>query len=383
MIAITGASIFDGADTHKHSALVFRDGEIVGIFKADQIPANCEIQRLGGGLIAPGYVDLQVNGGGGVLFNDDPSIDGIRTICQAHSKHGTTALLPTLITDAAEVMDRAIQAGVEAEQERIPGFLGLHLEGPHLSVEKKGAHDARFIRPMDEESLEKILAAKQQLRYLMITVAPEAVSLAQISTLAAAGIVVSLGHSGTTFVEARAAAEAGATCVTHLFNAMSPLSHREPGMVGAALRAGSLHAGLIADGYHVDPAAISIALAAKNGPGRIFLVTDAMSTIGTDIESFDLNGRTIWRRNGRLELEDGTLAGADLDMNSAVAFMNNVVGTELEEALRMASTYPAACIGCADTLGTLKPGCRANLIHLDENHEVRSVWIDGAQAKVP
>lgn len=379
MIAVSGVTIFDGTETHRDSALVFGDGEIVGVFKADQIPQNCEHLRLDGGLIVPGYVDLQVNGGGGVLFNENPSVESVRTICQAHSRYGTTALLPTLITDSTDILDRAIQAGIDAERQNVPGFLGLHLEGPHLSVEKKGAHDSRFIRPMDEESLEKIVAAKNQLRYLMITVAPEAVSLAQISKLASAGIVVSLGHSDTTFKGVRAAAEAGATCVTHLFNAMSPLTHREPGMVGAALQTGTLHAGLIADGCHVDPAVISIALSAKHGPGKIFLVTDAMSTIGTQIASFHLNDRTIWRRNGRLELEDGTLAGADLDMHSAVKFMSNTVGVEFEEALRMAASYPAAAIGCADKLGALKQGRRASFIHLNGNNDVEQVWIDGVQ----
>lgn len=380
MIALTGASIFDGTITHENSALVFSEDGIAGVFKADQIPGNCEQLQLNSGIIAPGYVDLQVNGGGGVLFNENPSVEGIRTICEAHSRYGTTALLPTLITDSVDILDQAIQAGIDAEHEKVPGFLGLHLEGPHLSVERKGAHDARFIRPMDDQSLDKILVAKQQLRHLMITVAPEAVTLQQISALASAGVVVSLGHSGATTEQARAAAETGATCVTHLFNAMSPLTHREPGMVGAALQTGTVHAGLIADGHHVDPAAISIALAAKNGPGRIFLVTDAMSTTGTDIESFDLNGRTILRRNGRLELEDGTLAGADLDMNSAVAFMTKTVGVQFEEALRMASSYPAAVIGCAEKLGALKPGNRASFIQLNEDREVDLVWIDGVRS---
>lgn len=381
MIALTGASIFDGQSTHQSSALVLDEGTIAGIFDQDNIPENCEVVKLDGGLLAPGYVDLQVNGGGGVLFNENPSVEAIQAICAAHSKFGTTSLLPTLITDSDTHLDLAIEAGIEAARRKVPGFLGLHLEGPHLSVAKKGAHDAKYIKPMDAKALAKVLAAKARLPHLMITVSPDAVTTAQIAELASAGVIVSLGHSNATFAQAQSAISAGAVCITHLFNAMSPLGHREPGMVGAALQSGAVHAGLIADGFHVHTAAISIALAAKKGPGRIFLVTDAMSTIGTDLKSFSLNGRTIWRKNGRLELDDGTLAGADLDMNSAVKFMRNNVGVGWQEALRMASRYAARCIGCDDTLGSLERGYTANVIHLDKHNTVDTVWIAGRRQR--
>ncbi|HET7412781.1 MAG TPA: amidohydrolase family protein, partial [Pararhizobium sp.] len=199
----------------------------------------------------------------------------------------------------------------------------------------------------------------------------------QIRHLAQAGIKVSLGHSDAGFATARAAADAGAHLVTHLFNAMSPLAHREPGMVGHALDDGRVHSGLIADGIHVDPAAIGIALRAKRGPGRLFLVTDAMSTIGTDLSSFTLNGRTIFRRNGRLTLADGTLAGADIDMLSAVRFMHETIGLPLDEALRMASLYPAEAVGKSGEIGHLMRGAKGSAIHLTDGLDIASVWVDG------
>lgn len=376
-VAVTGARIFDGEAVHRDHALVIDGERIAGIYPVSELPGGCGRLALEGGTLAAAYIDLQVNGGGGVLFNESPSLEGIKTICAAHARFGTGAMLATLITDTPQTTSAAIAAAIAAVREGVPGFLGLHLEGPHLSAKKKGVHDPGLIRPLGDADLAQLLDARERLPFLMVTVAPDAVAPEQISALSGAGVVVSLGHSDATFLDAQAAAAAGACCVTHLFNAMSPLSHREPGMVGAALRTGELHAGLIADGFHVDPAAISIALAAKKGPGRIFLVTDAMSTIGTELDSLVLGGRKIWRKQGRLTLEDGTLAGADLDMNAAVMFMKNSVGIDLDEALRMASLYPARCIGAERSLGSLKKGRLANIVHLNDRDLVERVWIHG------
>lgn len=375
--AIIGAEIFDGVTRHKNSALIIADGNVLKITAEQGIPEGCEIVQLDGGLLAPGYVDLQVNGGGGVLLNEQSDVEGIRTICAAHVPFGTTAMLPTLITDRPDITERAIAAGIEAHRQSVPGFIGLHLEGPHLSIAKKGAHAPDLIRPMTDDDLSRLLRAKENLPYLMTTVAPEAITNEQISTLSSAGIIVSLGHTNTTFDKANEAVDAGARCITHLYNAMSSLSHKEPGLVGTALARGDVFAGLIADGYHVAPTAISIALAAKNGPGKIFLVTDAMSTIGTDMTSLTLNGRKIRRENGCLLLEDGTLAGADLDMASAVRFMHSEIGLPADEALKMASLYPAQCIGASGNLGTLKPGSNANFVHLENDLEIQQVWQNG------
>ncbi|MEP4430950.1 MAG: N-acetylglucosamine-6-phosphate deacetylase, partial [Hyphomicrobiales bacterium] len=327
---------------------------------------------------APGFVDLQVNGGGGVLLNDRPDVAGIETICAAHAQFGTTSLLPTLITDNYDVTHAAVAAGIEATQKAVTGFIGLHLEGPHLSVARKGAHDGTLVRPMNRDDLNFLKTSRAALPHLMTTVAPESVSNAQIFELTQAGVVISLGHTASTYETAVAAAASGVKAVTHLFNAMSPLTHREPGLVGAALETDNLSVGLIADGIHVHPAAISIALGAKKGPGRIFLITDAMSTIGTNQQSFTLNGRTITRDSGKLILEDGTLAGADLDMITAVRFMANTVGISTDEALRMAALYPAQCIG-DDSIGHLQTGAIANMVHLDDALAIQSVWTAAQQ----
>jgi N-acetylglucosamine-6-phosphate deacetylase len=375
--AIKGAPIFDGETWHERSALVICNGTVVAIVADDAIPAGLRVVEAEGGLLAPGFVDVQVNGGGGVMFNDRPDAETIRTICRAHAPFGTTALLPTLITDTPEITAQAIAAGAEAARQNIPGFLGLHLEGPHLSISRKGAHDPALIRPMSDADKAALIGARKQMPVLLTTVAPETVPAWRIAALAAAGVVVSLGHSDASSALAATAAEAGASMVTHLFNAMSQIGNREPGLVGAALDTGALSCGLIADGIHVDPATIGIALRAKRRPGRIFLVTDAMATIGTDMTSFTLNGRTIRRENGRLTLEDGTLAGADLDMISAVRFMHRTLGVELGEALRMASLYPAESIGQGARHGRLSPGARADIVHLSDALDVESVWIGG------
>ncbi|HEY8577431.1 MAG TPA: N-acetylglucosamine-6-phosphate deacetylase [Devosia sp.] len=379
LLAVTGARIFDGHDWHDHAALLVEFGHVSGIVASSAIPDGAETVHLDGGMLVPGFIDLQVNGGGGVLFNNDPSLDAIRTICAAHWQFGTTALLPTLITDTVEVNVAAIAAGKAAALGGVPGFLGLHLEGPHLSVARKGTHDPALIRPMDDSDLQRLLGARAALPNLLVTVAAETVSPQQIERLAKAGIIVSIGHSDAPLSTAAKAFDAGATMATHLFNAMSQLGNREPGVVGAVLATDRIHAGLIADGIHVHPAAIQIALRAKAGPGRIFLVTDAMSQTGTELETLTLNGRTITRAKGALRLADGTLAGADLDMIDAVEFMHTQIGLPLEEALRMAALYPAEALGINETHGHLKPAAVASFLHLSETRQVQSTWIAGHQ----
>ena len=382
-IALSGARIFDGHTHRDGAALLLSDDAISDIVAADAIPAGFERVGLDGGLLAPGFIDLQANGGGGVLFNEQPTVEGIRRICEAHARFGTTALLATLITDTPDLTKRAIDAGIEAHALKVPGFLGLHLEGPHLSMEKHGAHRLDLIRPMTDRDVEALCEARRSLPNLMVTVAPEAVADAQVTALAGAGVCVSLGHTNATAERAKQAFRAGARCVTHLFNAMSGLTHREPGLVGAALNTNAAFAGLIADGHHVLPDAISIALRSKTGEGKIFLVTDAMSTVGSDQTVFELNGRQIFRRNGRLTLADGTLAGADLDMNSAVGFIAGNTDLPLAEALRMASLYPARCLGIERTHGQLLHGAVADLVHIDDSATVRSVWIAGVKRAGP
>jgi N-acetylglucosamine-6-phosphate deacetylase len=375
--ALLARRIFDGEIWREDAALIVDDNRVEAIASRRALPFGLPKSDLGEVFLAPGFVDLQVNGGGGVMFNDQRRADAIRTICAAHAPFGTTAVLVTLITDTPAVTSEAIAAGMEATRLGVPGFAGLHLEGPHLALSRKGAHDPKLIRPMEETDVERLSAARRDMPALLTTVATESISPDQIRRLTRAGVVVSLGHSDATYEDAATAVEAGASMATHLFNAMSQIGNRSPGLVGAAIDLGGAWAGLIADGVHVDPVNIGVALRAKRGPGRIFLVTDAMATIGSDITEFTLNGRVIKRHDGRLTLADSTLAGADLDMISAVRFMRERVGVPLEEALRMASLYPAMSMGLDGGYGRLTPSGRADFVALTEDLRVASVWIAG------
>ena len=367
------AQIFDGVTAHQESALVVENGKVKAIASVADLPQGLPVTDLGAGMISPGFVDLQVNGGGGIMLDGGSSVETILTICDAHRQFGTTSLLPTLITDTPENTAKVIETAIEAERRGVRGFAGLHLEGPHLSQKRNGAHDPQLIRPMTEDDLGRLLAAKERLPTLLTTVAPESVSFDQISAIAKAGIIVSIGHSDCAYDTAMRCFDAGASMVTHLFNAMSQIGNREPGLAGAALDRGSVYAGLIADGFHVHPATMRAALAAKKGPGSIFLVTDAMSTVGSDIQSFTLNGREILRQDGRLTLADGTLAGADIDMISCVRFAGSHLCGDIIDALQMASSAPAAAIRRSD-LGNLAAGSRADFIYLDVGGALRGVY---------
>lgn len=361
----TGATVFDGTRLLPGATLRVEDGRVTD-------PGPGEVVRLDGGILAPGFLDLQVNGGGGRMVDGFATADRLAEMCGIHARLGATGILPTLITDAPEATARVIAAGIEATRRQVPGFLGLHLEGPHLDPRRKGAHDPALIRPMGEDDLNRLLEAAAALPTLMVTLAPESATPDQIGRLAAAGVIVSLGHTDCSHATASQAMAAGASCVTHLFNAMSQLGNREPGLVGAALT-GPVHAGLIADGIHVSPDTIRIAMAASD---RLFLVSDAMAAAGSDLTEFTLNGRRILRRNGSLRLEDGTLAGADLTLVRAVTVMTGL-GTSLETALAMASSRPARCVGRDDTLGHLLPGRSADMVHLAGNGSLSAVWRDG------
>ncbi len=369
---MTGATlatgrIFDGRHWHDGAGLAVEAGRVTAIRPA---------AAGGDALVVPGFVDLQVNGGGGVQFNSDPSPDAIARICAAHRAGGTTALLVTLITDTAELPAEALAAVRAARQAGQPGLAGLHLEGPHLALARKGTHDPALIRPMQDADVARILAGLPGAGHVLTTLAPEAATAAQIARLVAGGVQVSLGHSDCSAPEAQAAFAAGASMVTHLFNAMSQLGHRSPGLVGAALEQGDISCGIIADGHHVDPMALRIALRAKAGPGRLFLVTDAMAPTGSDLDEFTLNGRRVYRRGGRLTLADGTLAGADITMLDAVRYAHRALGLDLAEALRMASLAPAEAAGLAGK-GALTPGSDADFLVLGPDLALRETWIGG------
>lgn len=374
--ALCGGRIFDGAGFLDGQALVVSNGRIEAIVAEADLSPAIDRRDVAGSLLVPGFIDLQVNGGGGVLLNNQPDLDGIRTICSAHAAYGTTALLPTVITDTAEIRARAVEAGIAAYSQKVRGYLGLHLEGPHLSVARKGTHDPSLIRPLEKVDLSFLVENAGHFGEALITLAPESVSPADVTALVEAGYVVSLGHTDAKARDILPYVSAGASMATHLFNAMSQMENREPGLVGVALANGRVSCGLIADGFHVDPMVMQVALAAKQGPGRIFLVTDAMSTIGTEEQGFLLNGREVFRRGGRLTLADGTLAGADIDMLSCVRFVHEHLGVSLSEALNMASLYPAEAIGCA-TKGVLAAGMDADLLVLQQDLSLRATFIGG------
>ncbi|NPD16011.1 N-acetylglucosamine-6-phosphate deacetylase [Xinfangfangia sp. D13-10-4-6] len=370
--AFHAARIFDGDSWHHDAALVVQNGMITAITPSAEAPQGPRLD----GFVAPGLIDLQVNGGGGVLFNNDPTPEGIAAICAAHARFGTTATMVTLITDRPEVTQAAISAG--AASRSAPGFLGLHLEGPHLSLARKGTHDPALIRPMDCEDQAVLIMAAAELPRLIVTLAPESTTPAQVEDLTAAGICVSLGHSDCDWQTAREWIAAGARMVTHLYNAMSQLGHRAPGLVGAGLDSPQIWAGLIADGFHVADASLRVAIAARAGQadGGIFLVSDAMSTIGSDQTGFMLNGRQIFRQGGRLTLQDGTLAGADIALIDAVRYCYQQLGLPLEQSLRLASAHPAAAMGLSDR-GHLRPGARADFISLNDRLQPKGTWISG------
>ena len=366
-----GADVFDGTVLHRGASVVVDSGIVSQILPAGAT-ASGAVECLAGGILAPGFIDLQVNGGGGWQVDGRATAAKLADICAVHARLGATGILPTLITDTPQATAAVIAAGVAAVG--VPGFLGLHLEGPHLDPRRKGAHDPALIRPMAEADLARLLEAAALLPALMLTVAPEAVTPDQIGRLAAAGVVVNLGHSDCDAGTARQAEAAGARCATHLFNAMSQLGNREPGLVGAVL-SGSMAAGLIADGLHVAPATMRVALAARDK--GIFLVSDCMGVAGTDATELRLGGRRILRQGGRLTLEDGTLAGADLTLDRAVGVLVREVGVAPERALAMATSVPAAVIGAADRHGHLAAGRAATFVHLDKSCVLQAVWRDG------
>jgi len=373
-VILSGARLFDGVRFHDGMAVVLSGDRIDAVVSVRDAPEG-KVIVLAGGILAPGLIDLQVNGGGGVMLSGTDALTEIATICAAHARLGTTGLLPTLITTSRAATRATLAAGVAAVT-RVPGFLGLHLEGPHLDPKRPGCHPARHIRPMTAEDLEVICEARAGMPALMLTLAPASVSPAQINRLTEAGVIVALGHAECSFAEAQAAFDAGARGVTHLFNAMSPLGAREPGLVGAALTL-PFACGLIADGIHVAPESARLAL--RLARDRLFLVTDAMAAAGTDLTAFDLAGQRIHRANRSLRTESDTLAGADLSLPQAIRFCVEALGQPPEQALAMATSRPAALIG--SNRGRIAPGLPADLVHFTEDWQMTRVWQGGIEAQ--
>ncbi len=330
--------------------------------------------NLDGGWIVPGFIDTQVNGGAGVLFNDSPDVEGIAAIGRAHARYGTTAFLPTLISDTPEIVAKALDATDAAIEAGVPGVVGVHIEGPVISVTRKGIHDAEKFRQLDADFL--ALLTRPRRGKVMLTLAPEMVSLEDIATLHKAGVILSIGHSDADYDTAKAAIAAGMTGVTHLYNAMSPLLHRAPGVVGASIEDQAIYCGLILDGFHVHDAPVRIAMRARP-LDRFLLVTDAMPCVGADVAEFDLHGRRILVEGGRCLGEDGTLAGSSLDMAGAFRNAVNRIGLSHADAAMMAATSPAAFLGLSDERGALAPGLAADWVQLTSDLMPAGTWIAG------
>jgi N-acetylglucosamine-6-phosphate deacetylase len=332
---------------------------------------------LDGRLLLPGFIDTQVNGGGGVLFNDSPTVEAIDEIGKVHRKFGTTAFLPTLVSDDLEVVVDAIAATRDAIAAGVPGVLGIHIEGPFLNEARKGVHDASKIRYLDDDAFH--LLTKPTGGKTVLTLAPEKTTPRMIRALTDAGVIVSAGHSNATYAEVRQALDNGLTGFTHLFNAMSPITVREPGVVGAALDDPDSWCSIIVDGHHVDPVVLRLALRCKR-PDRFVLVTDAMPSVGAGQTSFSLLGRTITVKDGVCVGEDGTLAGSNIDMATAVRNAVRFLHVGPADAVRMASTYPADFLGISHEFGKIAPGYRANLLIADHELNVLETWIDGSRS---
>ena len=373
--ALTAPNVLVGQSFAAETVVVIdEDGLIDEVIPVSDLDDDIELTELDTGYLVPGFVDLQVNGGGGVLFNEEPTVEGILKIAAAHRRFGTTSFLPTVITDHPRVMSAAANAVTDARGKGHLNVLGIHIEGPFIDPARKGAHDLRFIRQPTKTDiiwLQNLLCGE-----VLVTLAPNCVTPGMIEALTEHGVAVTLGHSDATFEEAQAAIEAGASGFTHLYNAMSQMTGRKPGMVGAALAHPDIVCGIIADGHHVTAAALKIAIAAKE-PGKIFFVSDAMPCAAGGPSSFELQGRRVDVVGGRLQLADGTLAGANITMLDAVRYGVAELDLSLEDALSMASLYPAQYLGLEWELGDIDAGSRADLVHLSDELDVLETWVMG------
>jgi N-acetylglucosamine-6-phosphate deacetylase len=379
---LVGARVFTGDHIVDGHAVVIDGERITAVLPVADAPGDARPRRLPADtLLVPGFVDLQVNGAGGVLFNDTPTAEAALAIAAVVRRTGTTGVLPTLMTDARPKMHQACEAIVAALARPRGGVLGLHLEGPFLSPERPGVHPPAWIRTPDAADLQFLVDAARRIGErgrLLLTLAPECVGDPELARLAAAGVRLAAGHSAATVERTREALAAGVRGFTHLFNAMPPIMNRQPGPVAAALADPDAWCSIIADGLHVHPALLQLLVQIKR-PGKVVLVTDAMPPSGTDATSFQLFGRTILRQHGRLVTEDGTLAGADIDMASSVRNCVALLALPLEESLRMASLYPATYLGLSDQLGRAAPGYRADLALLRADLSVLATWVGGEE----
>jgi len=368
--------LFDGERWLKHQVVEIEGQRIKRISPRASHDDGIDLDGIEVDKLVPGFIDVHVNGGGGALFNHEPSLVSLNTMIQVHAQYGTVAMMPTLISDDFSIMSAAHKVINQAIESEMPGILGIHYEGPYLNPVRKGVHDEGKLRSPTEDKVASLLSLPESGK-LMVTLAPEQVPADFVSWLVAQDAIVCIGHSAATYEEAMAAVNNGARGFTHLFNAMSGLTSREPGVVGAALQTGhDTWCGLIADGHHVHPAVMKVALAAK-GSERVMLVTDAIQSVGYDASEMALLGKKVIRHQGKVTTEDGTLAGSDLDMASAVRNAVKLIGLDEASALQMASLRPAEFLGLDEEFGRIQVGYRASLVALDDDLFVQQTWIDG------
>jgi N-acetylglucosamine-6-phosphate deacetylase len=373
LAAIVGARVLTDRTWQDDHAVILRSGKIDSITLATEIPSHAVVHQLDGGMLVPGFIDTQVNGGGGVLFNDQPTVDGIIAIAKAHRRFGTTAMLPTLISDDLDKISIATDAVDDAIVAGVPGIIGIHIEGPFLNAEKRGIHDADKFRSLDQEGIALLSSLKHG--KTLVTLAPELAANGTIAALIKAGVIVAAGHTLASYSEIQQSISEGLSGVTHLFNAMTQMESRAPGVVGAALES-DLVCGIIVDGHHVHQASLRVAYKAKGVRG-LMLVTDAMPTVGSESRGFQIGSTNIVLENGMLRSADGTLAGSTLDMATAVRNCVQLMKVDLIDALQMASMTPARFMGISEKYGCIARGYRADMVHLDDTLHVQATWIAG------
>jgi N-acetylglucosamine-6-phosphate deacetylase len=375
-LALVNGRVMTDRGLEEGLAVRLSEGRISAVGPAAAVAADVRTRDLQGGLLLPGFIDIQVNGGGGALFNDAPTAETIAAIGRAHRRFGTTGFLPTLISDELSAVEAAIAGTRAAIADGVAGVLGVHIEGPFLNPKRKGIHELSKLRRMDEAAFE--LLTSLGVGRTLVTLAPETTNPEMIGRLVAAGVVVSAGHTNANYATVRLALDKGLSGFTHLFNAMAPLTSREPGVVGASLEDPGSWCSIIVDGHHVDPVVLRVALRCKPHD-RVILVTDAMPSVGSEATSFVLQGKAIAVKDGVCVDEHGTLAGSDLDMASAVRNAVRLLGLDLADASRMASRNPAEFIGLGDSTGRIATGFRADLVLLDDDLKVLDTWIGGLE----
>lgn len=372
--AITGATVFDGTGFVEKHAIIVDQGRIADILPENQLNTDVLRQQLDGGILAPGFIDLQVNGGGGELLNNNPSAAALEAMVSGHRQGGTTGLLPTLISDTPEKQRQCVAVVATAIASSAAGILGVHIEGPFFDLARRGVHNERYIRTLTPADMEWLCSLRDF--PVMVTLAPEHTQPGQISQLAEAGLLVCAGHTNAEYEAVKRALSEGLCGFTHLFNAMSQLQSRAPGVVGAALEDANSWCGIVVDGHHVHPAAVRVAHAAK-AQGKLYLVTDAMATVGSANKSFELYGELISEKDGCLVNSEGRLAGSAISMMDAVRIATNSVGLPLDESLRMASLYPAQMLKLGQRKGRVAAGFDADLVHFSSDFQVLNTWVNG------